>query len=76
MTELPLVASTNEPPIGVDVNARIIDWNAGATRLFGYIKAKVAGKRRWEVLCGAGSGFIHLPTRIFTTRKKRTDLFF
>ena len=52
MTELDIVASTTEPALAVDVHATILDWNEGATQLFGYPRTQVLGGRCWEVLCG------------------------
>ncbi len=52
MTHLYIVASTIEPAVGVDAKGTILDWNEGAEQLFGYQKARVLGKRCWEVLSG------------------------
>jgi PAS domain S-box-containing protein len=40
------------PAFGSDEAGRIVLWNAGAERLFGYGASEVAGQRCWEVLQG------------------------
>jgi DNA-binding CsgD family transcriptional regulator len=52
MIGIDLVQSTTAPAFCVDADARILEWNDGAERLFGYKRAQIRGKRCWDVLNG------------------------
>lgn len=49
---LDLVASTADPAFGTDEEGRIVIWNRGAEKLFGYEASDVLGRPCHDIICG------------------------
>lgn len=52
MDHAQIVTSTASPAFAVDTAGRILAWNLGAERLFGYPAPKVIGRLCWEAVQG------------------------